>query len=62
MNKVISHIYYKQINTWAFPYWPAYHPEIIYYILRTSRKERPILDRDPDQYGPQYGNDIVVIQ
>jgi hypothetical protein len=45
MNKVISHIYYKQINTWAFPYWPGYHPETIYYILPTSRKETPILAR-----------------
>jgi hypothetical protein len=45
MNKVISHIYYKQITTWAFPYWPGYHPETIYYILPTSRKETPILAR-----------------
>jgi hypothetical protein len=43
MNKVISHIYYEQINTRAFPYWPGYHPETIYYILPTSRKETPIL-------------------
>jgi hypothetical protein len=20
-------LYYIQINTWAFPYWPGYHPE-----------------------------------
>ena len=45
MNKVISHIYYKQINTWAFPYWPGYHPETLYCILSTSRKETPILAR-----------------
>jgi hypothetical protein len=32
---------YLQINTWAFPYWPGYHPET------------PILARDSveDQYG-----------
>ena len=22
------HNQYIQINTWAFPYWPGYHPEI----------------------------------
>ena len=27
MNKVISHITYTQINTWAFPFWPIDHPE-----------------------------------
>ena len=41
----------------------------IYYILPTSRKETPILawdeveaHIDPGQYGPRYGNDLVVIQ
>ena len=39
------------------------------YILPTSRKETPILAWDeaeahigPGQYGPRYGNDLVVIQ
>jgi hypothetical protein len=43
--------------------------QTIYYILPTSRKETPILARDeveahigPGQYGPRYGNDLVVIQ
>jgi hypothetical protein len=82
---------YIQINTWAFPYWPGYHPETtilardgvddnqanmempmyqtIYYIFPTSKKETPILAWDeveahisPGQYGPRYGNDLVVIQ
>jgi hypothetical protein len=44
-DQYVSHIYYKQINTWAFPYWPGYHPETIYYIPPTSRKETPTLAR-----------------
>jgi hypothetical protein len=24
---------YIQINTWAFPYWPGYHPEIVHIEL-----------------------------
>ena len=23
----IKNMYYIQINTWTFPYWPGYHPE-----------------------------------
>ena len=38
--------YYLQINTWAFPYWPSYHPET------------PILARDTveGQYGSREDN------
>ena len=43
--------------------------QTIYYLLPTSRKETPILAWDeveahigPRQYGPRYGNDLVVIQ
>jgi len=37
---------YLQINTWAFPYWPSYHPET------------PILARDAveGQYGSRDDN------
>jgi hypothetical protein len=35
---------YIQINTWAFPYWPGYHPET------------PILARDGVQYRFQDDN------
>jgi hypothetical protein len=35
-------VYYLQINTWAFPYWSGYHPEI------------PILARDAVEV--QYGS------
>jgi hypothetical protein len=37
---------YIEINTWAFPYWPGYHPET------------PILARDgvEGQYGPRDDN------
>ena len=37
---------YIQINTWAFPYWPGYHPET------------PILARDgvEGQYGSRDDN------
>ena len=39
-------IMYIQINTWAFPYWPGYHPET------------PILARDgvEGQYGSRDDN------
>ena len=37
---------YLQINTWAFPYWPGYHPET------------PILARDA--VAGQYGNAHVL--
>ena len=37
---------YLQINTWAFPYWPGYHPET------------PILARDAVEV--QYGNAHVL--
>ena len=29
-NAQLSH--YLQINTWAFPYWPGYHPETLILI------------------------------
>jgi hypothetical protein len=39
-------VYYLQINTWAFPYWPGYHPET------------PMLVRDAveGQYGSRNDN------
>ena len=50
--RLIHGYQYIQINTWAFPYWPGYHPET------------PILALDSvsGQYGSRYGNDLVVIQ
>ena len=48
---------YIQINTWAFPYGPGYHPETP--ILALDEVEAHIV---PGQYGPRYGNDLVVIQ
>jgi hypothetical protein len=40
---------YFQINTWAFPYWPGYHPET------------PILARDAvkSQYGSRDDNQPI---
>ena len=32
-----SHSQYIQINTWAFPYWPGYHPETPYWPETESR-------------------------
>jgi hypothetical protein len=29
---------YLQINTWAFPYWPGYHPEIPIYGSRDENQ------------------------
>ena len=42
----IVNVIYLQINTWAFPYWPGYHPET------------PILARDAveGQYGSRDDN------
>jgi hypothetical protein len=41
-----NQVLYLQINTWAFPYWPGYHPET------------PILARDAVecQYGSRDDN------
>ena len=41
--------HYLQINTWAFPYWPGYHPET------------PILARDAveGQYGSRDDNQAI---
>ena len=34
MNKYILPKIYIQINTWAFPYWPGYHPETPIWVER----------------------------
>jgi hypothetical protein len=43
----IATIVYLQINTWAFPYWPGYHPETP--ILARDAVERQYGSRDDNQ-------------
>jgi hypothetical protein len=38
---------YLQINTWAFPYWPDYHPETL--ILAQDAVEGQYGSRDDNQ-------------
>jgi hypothetical protein len=48
-----EYIVYIQINTWAFPYWPGYHPET------------PILARDGVNsiqfFALLYADDIILL-
>ena len=42
-----NYVVYIQINTWAFPYWPGYHPEIS--ILARDGVEGQYGSRDDNQ-------------